>query len=389
MSDNNEENNREAKRQKTSSFLEDHLICPITLQLPEDPVVAEDGRIYDRKAIEDYFQTNSSWNLILDRFEVKSPVTKNIIGAPDDLVPCLPVKKMIESLASLDITGRDIIAGSLAVSLLTCPITWNLPVEPVVAEDGLIYERSQIQKYFDTNPNPEMSEIESPVTKKLMNKNMVACLPVLNIIETLVEAGGITGDLAQTWKEKKAEQKEELEDLIDKAGGDVHEPSFFQILYESEEVDPGDEKAMWGVGRYYSTGTHGFPRDDEPLHKWYQDYCVGFPTDHKEAYKWFQRAHKEGYVPATFDMAYMELNGLGVAKNMEEGLLNLGLAAGQGSDRAAYHLAIWKMDQDKKEETLYWLDMATDGNCQYKTMSEQLRNERGDEASEYRRRPSY
>eukprot|EP00978_Attheya_sp_CCMP212_P023562 scaffold72515_cov52-Attheya_sp.AAC.1 len=46
------------------------LICPITLHLPFDPVVAEDGQIYERLAILRHFEENGE----------SSPLTKNVMG---------------------------------------------------------------------------------------------------------------------------------------------------------------------------------------------------------------------------------------------------------------------------------------------------------------------
>ena len=63
---------RPSKRQKQKSVADD-LICPITLDLPYDPVTAADGRIYERLAIEAHINNNS--NRIL-----KSPMTNESMG---------------------------------------------------------------------------------------------------------------------------------------------------------------------------------------------------------------------------------------------------------------------------------------------------------------------
>ena len=47
----------EIKRFKTStSNVVDELLCPITQQLPADPVTADDGRLYERAAIEEWIE---------------------------------------------------------------------------------------------------------------------------------------------------------------------------------------------------------------------------------------------------------------------------------------------------------------------------------------------
>ena len=51
----------ENKRCKTTtSNVVDELLCPITQQLPADPVTAEDGRLYERAAIEGWLRSRRS-----------------------------------------------------------------------------------------------------------------------------------------------------------------------------------------------------------------------------------------------------------------------------------------------------------------------------------------
>ena len=39
--------------------LESELICPITYEMPAEPVYAEDGRLYERSAIEQWFAADN------------------------------------------------------------------------------------------------------------------------------------------------------------------------------------------------------------------------------------------------------------------------------------------------------------------------------------------
>ena len=39
---------------------DDELLCPITLEIFRDPVVASDGHTYERKAIEEWIQKNGT-----------------------------------------------------------------------------------------------------------------------------------------------------------------------------------------------------------------------------------------------------------------------------------------------------------------------------------------
>ena len=48
--------------------------CPITYALLFDPVVAEDGKLYERAAIEEYLERKA------DQVTVKSPITNEEMG---------------------------------------------------------------------------------------------------------------------------------------------------------------------------------------------------------------------------------------------------------------------------------------------------------------------
>lgn len=64
--------------------------CPITYALLFDPVEAEDGRLYERAAIEEYLERKA------DQVMVKSPITNEDMGKR--LVPATHVKNAIASL---------------------------------------------------------------------------------------------------------------------------------------------------------------------------------------------------------------------------------------------------------------------------------------------------
>merc|ERR1712146_368871 len=61
--------NRPLKKQRKSSFFFQHT-CPITHEIMKNPVIAEDGFTYERKAIEEHFNRSGG----------KSPMTRQEIG---------------------------------------------------------------------------------------------------------------------------------------------------------------------------------------------------------------------------------------------------------------------------------------------------------------------
>ena len=84
----------ELKRIKTNTLdgMVDELLCPITQQLPVDPVMAEDGRVYDRKTIQKWIdktktleKVRKSFSSVLTRTEehvflARSPSTNEKMG---------------------------------------------------------------------------------------------------------------------------------------------------------------------------------------------------------------------------------------------------------------------------------------------------------------------
>ena len=77
------------KRKRTQP--EEELVCPITLILPWDPVHADDGRVYERSAIETYFNTCHDKGT-----HPRSPITNEEMGSR--LLPAPHIKNIIEKL---------------------------------------------------------------------------------------------------------------------------------------------------------------------------------------------------------------------------------------------------------------------------------------------------
>ena len=75
---------------------------------------------------------------------------------------------------------------------LLCPITQELPIDPVTAEDGRVYERSAITEWLQQNE-------KSPHTNEPMGKQLLPATQVKNLISGMVRSGAITGDKAGAW----------------------------------------------------------------------------------------------------------------------------------------------------------------------------------------------
>ncbi|CAB9519360.1 Sel1 domain protein repeat-containing protein [Seminavis robusta] len=110
----NAANNKRQKRDPAAD-----LICPITRELPWVPVVAQDGRTYEKEAIETYFQTQQEKKL-----PIKSPVTNEPIGAK--LLPAPQIKSLIETLIENEAFLSDVAEA------------WNKKVQETKVKEELL-----------------------------------------------------------------------------------------------------------------------------------------------------------------------------------------------------------------------------------------------------------
>ena len=118
-----------------------------------------------------------------------------------------------------------------------CPITQELPISPVTAEDGKIYEETAIREWFSKKDG----EPTSPSTGAVIGTKLFPAPQVRNTIETLIQSGDIDDELAEAWKQKLAQ-----EDLVKQMRA---------------KAEAGDGKAMCELGAWYSHGTNGLAKD--------------------------------------------------------------------------------------------------------------------------------
>ncbi|KOO27010.1 hypothetical protein Ctob_002467 [Chrysochromulina tobinii] len=180
-----------------------------------------------------------------------------------------------------------------AFAELVCPITFSLPVDPVTAEDGNVYERSAIEEWLK-------QQHKSPVTNLAMGTRLQPALRVKNMIRAMVTSGALTGDKLDAWKLKLQEEEEVAEKL--------------------REAEAGDGWAMCILGAWYWLGQKGLAKD---LVK---------------AFEWFEKSHEAGHASGTGNLGGCYLHGVGVPKCLARGSMLLGEAAGRGSNSACYNL---------------------------------------------------
>ena len=174
-----------------------------------------------------------------------------------------------------------------------CPITQELPIDPVMAEDGKIYERADIAKWLG-------EQRRSPCTGAAMGAKLVSSPQVRNTLEHLVQSGVIDGDKAVAWK-AKLKHEQEVKELRAKA-------------------NEGDVDAMVSLGRLLNNGG------------------AGLAKERTQARVWYERAAGLGHAMGMAYFGEYLLKGLGGGSVPALGLVYTARAAEAGSDLATYLL---------------------------------------------------
>lgn len=180
-----------------------------------------------------------------------------------------------------------------------CPITCELPFDPVTAEDGLIYERSAIEHWFGQTAD---RQAKSPMTGEMIGKILLPSSQLRNLLTNMVRDGFIVGPKARAWN-LAMQNKQKVAVLV-------------------KEAEKGSALAMGSLGFAYRDGTRG-------LH-----------VDAVKAFSWFKAAADNGDAPSATSCGVAYINGSGVSKNQVRGISMLSTAATLGSEHACAALGL-------------------------------------------------
>ena len=210
-----------------------------------------------------------------------------------------------------------------------CPISFSLPIDPVVAEDGRVYNRADIQQHIDTIQNSQRRKmLRSPITNEPMGSKLLPAVQVRNSIRALIDSGSVEGDIAENWK------------VVDDT---------------RTAADNGDTDAMHTLALWLSWGSHGLQKDDVV------------------AYDWLEKAAALGCIKSLAMQGERLLAGRngGGKKDKVEGAFLLGIAAAKGSEYAAF--TVGKRHYHGRDGfprnwqvAKYWLESFVKGQCEVK-----------------------
>ncbi|GMI49224.1 hypothetical protein TrCOL_g4717 [Triparma columacea] len=248
----------ESKAHRISGVMDsivDNWLCPITLELPIDPVMAEDGKIYERSAIEQWLREKMTIGHIHPAYSLLEPVTMDSDNSVVVVKVENPFKRKLEDTESeLALTERKHavserkarrisgVMDSIADNWL-CPITLELPIDPVMAEDCKIYERSAIEQWLRTKRT-------SPSTNNHMGRHLFPATQAKSTIEALVKSGAVSDDKVKAWKAKLKNEK--------------------KVKKWREAAEGGDTDAMFQLAISYDNGTYGLPKDMKQAREWHK-----------------------------------------------------------------------------------------------------------------------
>ena len=122
-----------------------------------------------------------------------------------------------------------------------CALTYELPLDPVTAEDGKVYERSAIEEWLNKHE-------KSPITNEEMGTKLFPAHQVKNMIEKLVRSGAIAGDKAEAWQ-KRVKEQDKVNEL-------------------RRDAEGGNTDAMYNLGLAYRRGEFGLAKDDSAAFQW-------------------------------------------------------------------------------------------------------------------------
>lgn len=225
-----------------------------------------------------------------------------------------------------------------------CPITQELPTEPVMAEDGRCYEASAIEDWF-SKQTCESAIAKSPITNEWIGRKLVPAVQIRNSIERLIDTGLIVGEPARTWKEKVGDTARMT-------------PEMRKIWQNAQK---GEKGAMADVGFAYQLGTDGLPKNFD------------------KAVTWFRKAALQSEPHAVGALGVLYVNGTGVKQCYGRAFIELSRAATLGSEHAAISIArrlaagsgVKEKDMDAAR---FWFNLSK--TCEKKDSSEKYAKQR-------------
>ena len=130
--------------------------CPLSGQLLTKGVLAEDGYLYDPSALAEYWANQAV---------AASPITGEEIGT--EYLPHFPMRSLADEISKAGADSAYEAVPREAPAITTCAISLEVMEDPVLAQDGYLYEREALARWFATGQRT------SPMTGLSMGNRLV------------------------------------------------------------------------------------------------------------------------------------------------------------------------------------------------------------------------
>ena len=222
-----------------------------------------------------------------------------------------------------------------------CLISHQLPINPVTAMDGKVYERSEIEKWIQTKRYARR-HVTSPATNMEMDDTLIPAPHVYSTIQTLIESNQIESDIANCWLSRVAKNEKVKK----------------KVAKMRARVNIGDSDAMFILGLWYEKGDKGLPKDL------------------RQSAEWYKKSSDKHNPSGMFFYGVYLVNGRGgTIENSAVGHVLIGRAASEGSSFACYKLGKWYLEgvlgfpKDLDQTKYYWQRIAN-GSCTHRRFQE-------------------
>ena len=191
-----------------------------------------------------------------------------------------------------------------------CPITLQFPFHPVIAQDGRIYERDAIEKWWDGGAGGDGGAFpactaKSPVTNEIISTKLIAASQVRNAIELGIEGGMFIGDRAKAWIARK----------------EAAEADARMVALLKEKAADGNKDSAFALSKAYAEGKYNLAKDE------------------KVSLEWAQKAADLGHAFAATQVGLAYQSGKGpLIKNFTLGMAYVQLGAVLGSECGCYQV---------------------------------------------------
>ena len=261
--------------------------------------------------------------------------------------------------------------GDAIAEEMKCPISQELLVDAVTAEDGFHYEREDIVNYIKHVRDNNLT-LRSPKTNLPMGERLNDAIAVRNTIQRLMESGAISGKRAEMYRQrslvietKKKAAKEDVEAMellaaFYKDGLNGLEKSPKQAKHWGNKarlgalrnrVSDGDTEAMCILGRAHTKGQ------------------LGLKQDHRKAFDYYDMAAKKMNVHGMAHAGYSLCHGLGTENDKFLGVTLVAASAAMNSAFGCVFLGLFYYEgifglQKDLSQSKYWLERAFEMNGQ-------------------------